>query len=346
MIFTEDSMRLRKYFSRSTSDSINNEVNKLFRFLKKIPLNEITFLSIDDTEESPNSIDSPFISNEIKQEFLQLTMKKTVKISVNSIHVTIHIYSKGEPLNQFIHHLLTCLQLMTNITNTENRKITLNYYLTDQKKTSSFTIGKNEVNSGSCSYSPTEATIHIWRKEEILKLTLHELIHALGFDYRDPPEITEYYNTKYNLESSEIRSYEAYTEIWASLFNCYLLSQNVTKNKQHIFFQNMVQLEQTFSEFQSQKIFYLTQKKQDINKNTSVLAYYIIKNELYQDLSRFLSFCRRKNQGYIKITQNEPFISFLMKRKKVTKHNKRFNRLKNPYIRNTLRMSLNELHLF
>ena len=239
MIFTEDSMRLRKYFSRSTSDSINNEVRKLFRLFQKIPLNEITFLSIDDSEESPNSIDSPFISDEIKQEFLQLTMKKTVKISVNSIHVTIHIYSKGEPLNQFIHHLLTCLQLITNITDTENRKITLNYYLTDQKKIASSTIDKNEVNSGSCSYSPTEATIHIWRKEEILKVTIHELIHALGFDYRDPPEITEYYNTKYNLESSEIRSYEAYTEIWASLINCYLLSQNVTKKKQHVFFQNM-----------------------------------------------------------------------------------------------------------
>ena len=60
MIFTEDSMRLRKYFSRSTSDSINNEVRKLFRLFQKIPLNEITFLSIDDSEESPNSIDSPF----------------------------------------------------------------------------------------------------------------------------------------------------------------------------------------------------------------------------------------------------------------------------------------------
>ena len=108
----------------------------------------------------------------------------------------------------------------------------------------------------------------------------------------------------------------------------------------------MVQLEQNFSEFQSQKIFYLTQMKQDVNKNTSVIAYYIIKNELYRDLSQFLSFCRRKNQGYIKITQNEVFISFLMNRKRVLKNNKRFNRLRNQFIRNTMRMSLNELRFF
>ena len=50
----------------------------------------------------------------------------------------------------------------------------------------------------------------------------------------------------------------------------------------------MILLEKTFSDFQSDKIFKhtdLTTKQIDINKETNVLAYYIIKNELYKSLN-------------------------------------------------------------
>ena len=98
---------------------------------------------------------------------------------------------------------------------------------------------------------------------------------------------------------SNINSYEAYTEIWAELINCYLISQYVEQSKQYKFFHTMILLEKTFSDFQSDKIFKytdLTTKQIDINKETNVLAYYIIKNELYKSLNVFLKICRENNE--------------------------------------------------
>ena len=60
-------------------------------------------------------------------------------------------------------------------------------------------LGKGEVNSGSCQIGDT-TFINIYRIEELIKVTIHELIHAFRYDnFRDSPQIIRHYQKKYNI---------------------------------------------------------------------------------------------------------------------------------------------------
>ena len=115
---------------------------------------------------------------------------------------------------------------MYNISN-YGKDIIINYYLTENDK--NIGIGRNKilttdnVNTGSSSID----NIDIWRKEELLKTTIHELIHHMDLDYRDESDIIiEKYKEKYLINSVRINSFEAYTDYWAILINIFLCSIN------------------------------------------------------------------------------------------------------------------------
>ena len=105
-------------------------------------------------------------------------------------------------------------------------------------------------------------------------------------------------------------------------------------------------LEKDFSDFQSDKIFNHTNLSNEIiniNKETNVLAYYIIKNELYKSLNVFLQFCKINNDDYIKIIDIEKYQLFLKKRKRDKGNDKSLKDINNHFLLETMRMSLNEL---
>ena len=85
----------------------------------------------------------------------------------------------------------------------------------------------------------------------------------------------------------------------------------------------------------------------DINKETNVLSYFIIRNEIYKRINVFLKYCKIYNEDYIKIKDKNNFFNFLKKNETIQKKNKRFNNInKNDYIFKTLRMSLSELSIY
>ncbi len=349
MIFTEDSVKLRNHLLRKIPNEKLNELKNLFNFFKSIPLNKIIVQSFYTTKFKSHKIKSVYASDVVQNETKKLLEKSCLVVLVNNISFQINIYSSGEPLSPFITNLLVYLQFITKLAKIDITSVSLNYYLIDQNKVFKGELSKDEINSGSCQRFPTDAIVTIWRKEEILKVTLHELIHAFSFDYQDEGDLKEHYNKKYLLGDSNINSYEAYTEIWAELINCYLISQYVEQSKQYKFFHTMILLEKTFSDFQSDKIFKhtdLTTKQIDINKETNVLAYYIIKNELYKSLNVFLKFCRENNEDYIKIIDLEKYQLFLKKRKKDKENKRTLQNINNQYLLNTMRMSLNEMNVF
>ena len=81
-----------------------------------------------------------------------------------------------------------------------------------------------------------------------------------------------------------------------------------------------------------------------INKETNVLAYYIICCEVFSNLPAFLKLCRENNEDYIFMKNKELWFSILMKIKQRKK-------MKNIYpttnlLSTTMRMSAIELKVF
>ena len=308
----------------------NSKEYKLFYdFLKNCKLYDYSIDKININKNIKKVLPkSLFISNEILQSIQYLKLNENYQIKIKDYLFNIHLYFNEEiNIQIFLQYLCEYLQFLIslnyhNIIKKKSVKIIeINYYFTDHEKelTKNFKIPhlfkQNEINSGSCSHISKKKEINIWRVEDILKLTLHECIHALELDFfQDSPEIIKYYQDKYNISSELINTTEAYTELLANLLNCFLITQKI--NGKYKTFLELIHVEQEFCNYQSQKILYLsninTKNTIDINKYTNILSYFIIRNEIFQNKLLLLLKNLRKNNYNFKL--NEDFwFNYLMK---------------------------------
>ena len=214
-------------------DNHHSEYKKLYQYLSKIkPLpepNEISYEENMSSSSSLNFVNTTFMSEPIQKNIQTLlyTIQSTFQIS--DFKVTIRIYSNNKEtffLDQMKYVIRYLLSLFKE---SLTKNITINYYLLDEKKrvpNKHMIPNLHHINSGMCSYTTGKCDIHIWRKEEILKVTIHELLHGLHQEIlHDTPKIISNYQSKYNISSKEININETYTEIWAKIINCYFLSK-------------------------------------------------------------------------------------------------------------------------
>lgn len=318
------------YFNENYSNNIPN-IKKLNTKIKKININ----------------IDNKFISKTIINNIYKLKNKCILNFKIKDNNINITIFHNEKNLDKFINALIIYIKLMYNLCNC-NKDINFTYYLTNSKKNvSNISIQKrnhiftvNEINSG-LSYNNN---IIIWRKEEILKVTLHELIHNMNLDYRDEnKDIIDYYNTIYNLNSSNMNTFEAYTDFWAIIINAFLVSKLLNEN--YNYFKDILSIEISFILYQAKKILYLSRINNkdiiNINKNTNVFSYYIIKSSMFLSLSNTLKYFINNNKNLFKITDINKFFTYLKNLNVIN-----INNFKNKNILNTMRMSIISLDLF
>lgn len=342
MLFTKSSLKIRKGLLNKVNDRGFKELDDLYKHLRKIKL--LKFRLIKDYSEklNYNSIEkSRFISDNIIKEINNLLNKREIELQIGTITVIININSKEEITNDIINIIVSYIRFVCSLSSSKKNKLILNYYLTGEKKVleEDVLLGPKEVNSGACFSYGMESKIDIWRKEEILKVTIHELFHALCYDeYDDTYDIIEYYQNMYGITSDKVNTREAYTEIWANILNCFLISQMSDKDNYKCF-KRMINIEKEFSFFQANKILYMIDSYKNINEKTNILAYYVIRAELYKNFKNFIIFCEKHNKKYVKVNGRK-FISFLKKNEIIIK------KQKNKKLLNTCRLSANEFKLF
>ena len=125
----------------------------------------------------------------------------------------------------------------------------------------------------------------------------------------------------------------------------YLLSQKKSHTNFKLFNELLV-TEKKFCEYQSQKVASITQLLQrntDINHETNVLAYYIIRCEIFSRLPQFLKMCRENNKGYVHMKNQRIWFAFL-KRIGNTKNNYKLSKSK--LLSTTMKMSSIEQKVF
>lgn len=146
-------------------------------------------------------------------------------------------------------------------------------------------ITTDDINSGctiSYLYSDNNGTILIWRKEELLKVLLHELIHSFKIDTNYPNPI------------------EAYTELNALYTNIYLelLERKIPLTKKNI--NKYINYEKIFSIEQSKKINKCT------NDNTNIYYYINEKSKILHNIHIH----NKEWDNYVeKIKITKPFVS-------------------------------------
>ena len=311
------------------------ERKELFEFFNKtafepLPLQEKEFpqrLEIDAGQ---------FVSASLKEKCKGLPKRKAFVAKCNEIEIELNIcYSteSEDKIQEFLKIVTGIVSFMDHCSHNEKiNKLTLSFYLLDDKKEvgSASILGPNEVNGGATIMTDNPSII-MWRKEEICKVLIHELVHAFAYDHSregDTPDITKHYQEKYNVSSQTLNIFEAYTEIWAELIHCYFLANYILKKRnlditEYDLFRTFIQIEREFSLEQCHRVLHLHSGEltKDMNKETNVLPYYVIVGEFYDNLQDFLEFCQKHNKHFINIQNLELYFRYLKELKEMVKKN-------------------------
>lgn len=207
-----------------------------------------------------------------------------------------------------------------------------------EKNNDKKTLNANNVNTGVTRSCAINGNIFLYRQEELVKVFIHELIHAKCIDFSNINANTETLNIvkeMFNINSDFIIS-EAYSEFWANIINTLFVALDVSKSGFEDFYDNFTILhiiEKIFSLHQIVSILnYMDLTYKDIieNKNlsrysedTNVFAYYILKTIWLYFGNDYLLFMKKNNSNLLNSNNSTMYIkSLIIKTKKYYKHKK------------------------
>lgn len=243
------------------------------------------------------------------------------------------------------------------------------------------TLSHDHCNSAVTTSCAPHGEIIIYRKEEFIKVFIHETFHSLGLDFSSMPlsdfngQIKQLFPIK-----SEFNLYEAYAEFWASTMNslisAYYLTDKKSEEEFFLYSDFCIRFEQIFSLFQMIKILDfmgLTYKNLYNNdsisngirhylfkEKTNVFAYYIIKNLLLYNNADFMVWCKQNNDNLLTFNKTpdalDAFIKFIVEKHQNSKLLKDVVKIQNflkkqkgspeyTKLTKTMRMSLCEIGL-
>lgn len=155
-----------------------------------------------------------------------------------------------------------------------------------------------------------KADILIYREEEVLKVLIHELLHAFGVDSKwTTPQIEAPLNVFFGMNT--VHSNESFTDTYACLLNVFLATRFLFHDKKQVLpeeykyiFSLLVEYERSFIVNQANKLIPLLGLEKNsktgklVNKvsnrveDTHVISYYILKGLNFVNLPMFLTYLR------------------------------------------------------
>lgn len=269
-------------------------------------------------KSSPTYPDTRFISEHIKHEIKKLTAFYQISSPTPSQSksypppVTIKLYAKPSKSQSAIHTMLKKLYItvLTLKALTKNTlPIHLTIYLTSSKKLlplhATAPLSPNDVNSGSTLTStPTmNGIVTIWREEELLRVTVHETLHALKSDYAlyTSPLLDNLALKTFPFlpADNNVNINEAYNELNSCIISAALSkhSTSVSKFLKNLEYERLysIKLAAKILRYQYEltntpQIASQTSKMPPFHQKSSIFSYYILKTAMLYNLNTYIKF--------------------------------------------------------
>jgi hypothetical protein len=261
------------------------------------------FISMQDSEYSikPYNITKKEINDNITGKYIirdivtkEINMMKyhyIVTFENGTIKISSHkpIYSSDK-----LKYIVMIANFLHNYMKSKY-KLNAYIYLTNLKKTinekDNSYFGVPEVNSGYCSFDNKIATkLVVWRKEDSIKVFIHEMIHYFKFDnhfinkFKSINSIVNSIVKPIQITKNNDNSFEAFTDYYAITIYCimlYMLDKNTHYN---IYYNDMI----LYTENLCKTIYYHTNDINNIiNNDSNVFSYYVLKYGLF-NTNKFL----------------------------------------------------------
>lgn len=348
----DKSIQLKIPKIRSIKDvynDISTSINKATQQLKIVSINHTKTVSSKVTEQ----LDTFFIHHTLINYIVTSTFIKYIyRFDYNKIAIVLTVYSKMNVSKKKIETLINIICIMLTIPSYISiDKLNISLILTPFKKKLKKTkkhIGSDSVNSGYCYSTKNTSSILIYRLEELEKVLIHELVHALHIDYGQ--DISIPFHKLFQIQSRYgYNINEAYTEVWTVVILCAIQSYRLEMKKNYMLFIKLLRQEQLFSLVQVGKIlYYFGFKTSDdftkpfnpkypkmFSQSTYVFSYYYVKASALYHISNYLQFIyngtnieKKKEVDYLKkmylnVIQDRDFldqINKIIEAYKIQKH--------------------------
>jgi hypothetical protein len=280
--------------------------------------------------------ESKFVIQEIKDYIhKEVNYVKKYKFNVKNRQIEVLFYlEKNNTMNDELIKIITILLfLSTYALNGCSKHLTIHIIpskITKELPNETIEIlDAQHVNSAVTTSCTTNGSIIIYRKEEYIKILIHELFHVLGLDFSSyfKEDYIQLLREKLNIQSDYL-IYEAYNEFWATIINTLFYSVIHTREESILDnYNKYINIEKTFSLFQMIKILsfmHLTyddlwsnneknkiMRKMLYKEQTNVLAYYIIKTILLMHDVKVFEWCLIHNINILYFSENLENIKLL-----------------------------------
>jgi len=336
--------KFNKHFFNLIGDAFK-EVDELKHRIQK------TIIDIKSIDDIPNTslFNSHFVPNPIKEyimtqfkSYIQLTLfykKMNIKVI---IPLTNDDFNRLDEFEEYTRIIFAWFILALKHSTMNVKSLNLYLFMSEiDKKLPESNIEILEplnCNSAVTTACNTNGEILIYRKEEWLKVLIHETMHVLCLDFSG----MEYEELKTNIRNlfpieSDFLISETYSEFWANTMNNYILSYVLMDdvpsmdmfNKFNDFFtyyEKMFSLIQaikilnhmglTYEDLYSKKELSI-EKRKLYKEKTNVFVYYILKAILLYHKEEFILWCEKSNDNiinFIKTPENfKSFFEFIRK---------------------------------
>ena len=302
-----------------------------------------------------------FTSLDIQNE-IQLSLKNSKKIELTRDGITLNLLIFYDNIsNSTISNSTISNSTISNSTISEEllmrcfyldlllksrTKINLEIWLSNKKKNLPLSdrqflyIGAKEVNSGCSSFTDEGNKISVWRKEELPKVLIHEIIHSLSLEkHNDYGELIEFFYKVFDLGiDNKLNLFECYVEIMAEIVNIFLIVNKFGKE-----FNKLLKLEINHCLFQVGKILNYfgykdwnefhresghreSKKSGKYMQKSNVFSYFIFRSLIMYNINDFIDLCFDKNKKHF-LKQEFPSIDLLNIVKKTLKDKSYINNI-------------------
>lgn len=256
------------------------------------------------------------------KEFTHVGYTKT--ISIHNVHMQYEFWDNHENIKEasfFYNYACFLIYLISKWNKDDkNLKLVLINYDGKKKTPENHIFTSEHVNSGvTFYYSNYEGNILVYRKEEMVKVLTHEMIHffdidAKHIDVHKEKEIS----TKFCLNEStnSINVNEAFTDALACVINIIMytiIESSITNSKFKTLLKNNFVKEIGFIKSQARRV--LNHVKYDEScsihnmEETHAISYYVIKSVILSDMKGFMKYLENNNYRLANI---EEFITLVL----------------------------------
>ena len=333
-IFGEKVEVLVPFQRSSTINEMCGRIQRTFGSIYK-------YLSIEDNYNNCVSIDrcdnynyhkdylcdQHFFSSDAKEWMANNTLdgqKLIIAFITNQYNIILNLNIYGEIEPEHVKLLICKTLTLIIINNIKDCQLEINLLLLPLKREypdkftidNNITLGVNNANGGFTTWRGNEwGRVYVWRREELDKVLVHELIHALHLDFHNYDlDIDQFfYDNFYITKKGSFLFFEAYVELWGEFLNiifnysydkCLDTSDLLSISS----FYDRLCSELNFSLIQVSKImlwfgfdtftncgFYCKEKCRAVDnrmkEGTSIFSYYIVRSIYFYCMSDFLTVC-------------------------------------------------------